>query len=271
MHSPATSFYIALLIFIAAFSGAVMAFTAMQKRDQERAFMSGAVTEGEHFYLGMGPNGCAAIFALSLKQDADNSAFEAGGILNAVYRGNKIPMRMRLAAYFNALGQLIGSYLKITFLGNRITLGTLNVNPIRIILRASIDGQVYRYQASFPGPVELVPAGTGFFRMKYPFALGPLPNGQTLRAQPFLNAADFKLVPADDLTIASCFAGNERILRGFRRSFLRGSIGIGPGGDRAQKALRDLDLTSSLDLLEQSLSWLTSVLSSNSATRGKTP
>lgn len=56
---------------------------------------------------------------------------------------------------FNPLGQLIGAYFKINNEGRTITLGLLEVNPIKVLIKVESKEKNFQYEFKIPGPIEI--------------------------------------------------------------------------------------------------------------------
>ncbi|NLF24157.1 MAG: hypothetical protein GX589_00665 [Deltaproteobacteria bacterium] len=211
-----TPLLIALALFISCSSGALFAYDLMLKADRQRALLFGHAALGNYAYLGMNHDRCVAFFATSLKRQGETSVVNIEGILKALYHKSRIPLTFKLTAYFNALGQMIGSFVKITFSQNQLALGTLSINPIRVKLSVHSGGKLHRFKANIPGPLELVEDTDKTFRLRYTLLKKSSATKYHQQTQALLPQLDFSLIPATAPMVHSCFGANARLPRSGR-------------------------------------------------------
>ena len=251
---------IALVLFMLSTTGALFAYDLMLKGDRGRALLFGHASLGSQAYLGKSQGRCVAFFSTSLKRQGESSVIKIEGVLKALYRTSQIPLTFKLTAYFNALGQMIGSFFKITFLHNQISLGTLSINPIKVRLTANFQGKAHRFQTNIPGPIELVEEQDGSFRLRYSLLKKNSLIKQHQQNQSLWPEVDFALIPAASPEITSCFGTNMRLPRSGRG--LRTNA-AGKQRRRWRKIERDLtvlDLNYAIKSLQRSWSYLEPLL-----------
>jgi len=139
-----------------------------QQRLQEQKILTDIML-GDSNYKILFRDNCVGYIKLSASEDK-LFRIRFNMKLDLLIQGQLEPVTANLESYFNPLGQQVGSQFIFDFHGDQMVLTTFDLNPIRILLKGSLVGNVVDQEFSFPGPIMLeVREEEGVFDIAYPF------------------------------------------------------------------------------------------------------
>lgn len=168
------SILVSLLLF---FVSAVLmfgSFVEVQKRHNRQLPILASFPFGESYYLveyKSAPIGSAKVLTNELDETVDVQA--AGKIFISIQE-QKHEVSFSLNIHVNSVGQLGASIFKIDFPNLKLAVGTGNVNPIKVSIKAERGDQVYNFSRQVPGPVLGKRVGANTLDMVYGGTLNKL-------------------------------------------------------------------------------------------------
>lgn len=232
-------FYAAAAIFVLSAAGAASAFQAIRQRDQRSDRLAINIPGGIQRRVLIGPKGCAGYFFSLVKKGADSREVRARGRFSVRIQGGIIRVRGNLSAFFNSLGQMIGSYLRVSAPPLEFSLGSLGINPLAVTLQYKWSDKGYRRSVHLPGPVELRPLPNGGFRLE---SRGLSRGGSLIPSisDPALGSLAVRLAEADQIPAECRRAGANSLdlgpLLGLLKRTLPGFVSESPNAEHPPAA-----------------------------------
>lgn len=129
---------------------------------------------------------CIGFLHYSLNRGSDSLTVESKGVLRTKIFNQHSTISLSLEAYFNRVGQLGGSLIRVSSGAKRLSAGTSGINPMNIKLRASFGQAETLREFVIPGPVSITERSGGNYQVKYPFLESIDGAYETILDQPFL-------------------------------------------------------------------------------------
>lgn len=110
---------------------------------------------------------CVGGFETEFKDDPGLTLILRGQ-MRATFRGKTYLAKLFAGSFFNSLNQLVSSNIQVESEGDAVLLSLSQPNPLRARLSATRSGKsMVLRELELPGPVELVKASDGSFRVSY--------------------------------------------------------------------------------------------------------
>lgn len=194
-----SGFCIALLLFILSSSGSIYAYGKIVESRTGTGGALHAVPIGEHSFELLHESKCVGHFSTKVERKDDAFNFTGDGIVRIKIGSTAYAPQLRLVASFNSLGQLGGSFLKVRNGPNQFTVGTTNVNPIKVIIKSQAEQQLLKYELSVPGPITLTAQGNKSVEISYPYLANLESMYRGTMSQPMLQGARIEFAQAESL------------------------------------------------------------------------
>jgi hypothetical protein len=164
-------------------TGATFSYRTLKSREDALLFGEGIFTIGEFDYRlvqGQGDSRvCVGEYRGSFLPDGNTYVYRGSGFINVEFEGAQFSPQISVQAAFSELNQLGGSAVRVTEKDLFFSIGTVGVDPIRILSKTVDAGKESKYEFPLPGPIELRRTGKTSFGLRYPHftRLRMLPKG----------------------------------------------------------------------------------------------
>ena len=172
---------IAAVLFVTSAAGAVVAHRRLIQNQDQHVIFSESLPGGSQSYAILGANGCIGTLSLRLDEAPDLNSLTLAGVLRVSRREQPVDLELSSEMNFTGLGQLSSGLVELRGQIVKVSLGLLDIDPIRVSLWASErDRVLYRHELKVPGPLQMEYV-KGRLRLYYrAVAALPIPGAERL-------------------------------------------------------------------------------------------
>lgn len=163
---PRHEIYLSLIIFLASTIGAVITFVGITASKQHNSVIVNDLALGSKHFAIFNDTGCVGRYLSIFKQSENTFEYSSSGDFNFKLNGSQALATFTLEAQFNSLGQLGASILRLTLAEASISIGTYDINPIKVKLSIVAPARSFQRGFTIPGPVQLKRADKEHYRIE---------------------------------------------------------------------------------------------------------
>lgn len=152
-------FLIALAILCGSSAVAVLAYTAIQKREASSTILLSDIHTGTNSMRLLLGASCPGEFTTTVIHDAV-WVIQSSGAFRSSYGKAAVDLTYQAEAKFNPLGQLHDATLNLSLEGSRVAVKLANANPIEARIETTIQGRTSSQQLTIPGPILITRNGS---------------------------------------------------------------------------------------------------------------
>ena len=146
---------------------AVYSFFWIRKLEQPSSALIGRLQVGKKTFQMKDGERCLGGLETELREDP-GLVFTMRGNFRVSLRGEIVPVRIFIGAFFNSLSQLVSSNFELESGGRTILVTSSQPNPVLVRLAVNQNGSTSPLRDfSIPGPIEMLSNGDSSYRVSY--------------------------------------------------------------------------------------------------------
>lgn len=160
-------FLLVTLLFLVSSTTSVMLYQRVLKETRRGGLFSEPLRIGAHGYQILSNRRCVGSFTNKLVDDGKTLSFTSEGLVRMKVQGMPLNAKLSAQASFNLLGQLGGSIVDVQTENFSIRIGTVNIDPLRIIIKGKVGAGDFKHEFAVPGPIELRRVGLSSYLLRH--------------------------------------------------------------------------------------------------------